>query len=54
MAWMEQQPTMFPVQDFRAYDRHFAIGIGENRFDDSHLHLELNNSQCQLAGEIHL
>ena len=27
----------FPVQDFRADGRHFAIEIGENRFDDSHL-----------------
>ena len=44
----------FPVQDFRADDRHFAIEIGENRFDDSHLYLALNSPQCQLTGEIHL
>jgi tocopherol cyclase len=44
----------FPVQDFRADDRHFAIEIGENRFDDSHLYLALNTPQCQLTGEIHL
>jgi tocopherol cyclase len=44
----------FPVQDFRADDRHFAIKIGENRFDDIHLYLALNSPQCQLAGEIHL
>jgi hypothetical protein len=43
-----------PVGDFRADDRRFAIEIGENRFDDSHLFLALNNSQCQLTGEIHL
>jgi tocopherol cyclase len=45
---------MFPVTDFRAYDRHFAIDIGENRFDDSHLYLALNSPQCHLTGEIHL
>ena len=44
----------FPVADFRADDRHFAIEIGENRFDDSHLHLALNNPQCHLTGEIQL
>ena len=31
----------FPFQHFRADDRHFAIEIGENRFDDSHLYLAL-------------
>jgi tocopherol cyclase len=44
----------FPVQDFQADDRHFAIEIGENQFDDSHLHLALNDPQCKLTGEIHL
>jgi tocopherol cyclase len=44
----------FPVQDFRADDGRFAIEIGENRFDDSHLYLALNSPQCQLTGEIHL
>ena len=44
----------FPIQDFRADDRRFAIEIGKNRFDDSHLFLALNNPQCQLTGEIHL
>ena len=44
----------FPVQDFRADDRRFALEIDENRFDDSHLYLALEDPQCQLAGEIHL
>lgn len=44
----------FPTDDFRADDRHFAIEIGENRFDDSHLYLALDDPQCKLTGEIHL
>ena len=44
----------FPFQDFRADDRRFALEIGENRFDDSHLYLALDDPQCQLAGEIYL
>lgn len=44
----------FPVADFQADDRHFAIGIGGNRFDDRHLHLALETPNCQLTGEIHL
>ena len=44
----------FPVQDFRADDQNFAIEIGENRFDDSHLYLTLDDPQSQLEGEIHL
>lgn len=44
----------FPVADFRADDRHFAIEIGGNRFDDRHLHLALETPHCQLTGEIRL
>jgi len=44
----------FPCADFRADDRRFAIEIGNNRFDDSHLDLALDAPECQLAGEIHL
>jgi hypothetical protein len=44
----------FPFADFRADDRHFAVEIGESRFDDSHLYLALNSPHCQLTGEIHL
>lgn len=44
----------FPLHEFQADDRHFAIEIAENRFDESHLNLALNNPQCQLTGEIHL
>lgn len=44
----------FPVADFQADDRHFAIEIGGNRFDDRHLHLALETPNCQLTGEIHL
>jgi hypothetical protein len=44
----------FPIQDFRADDRHFSIKIGENRFDDRHLSLALNSPECQLTGDIHL
>lgn len=44
----------FPIQVFRADDRHFAIEIGENQFNDRQLSLNLNNPQCQLAGEIQL
>jgi len=43
----------FPFQDFRADDRHFAVGIAENRFDGNHLHLAVNDPACQLTGEIH-
>ena len=44
----------FPSTDSRADDWRFAIEIGENRFDDRHLHFALYAPQCQLAGEIHL
>ena len=44
----------FPFTDFRADDQHFAIEIGENRFDDSHLYLALDRPHGQLTGEIHL
>ena len=44
----------FPLQEFRADDRRFSIEIGENRFDDRHLSLALEDSDCQLAGEIQL
>jgi hypothetical protein len=44
----------FPFTDFRADARLFAIEIGENRFDESHLSLSLNTPQLHLAGEIHL
>lgn len=44
----------FPFADFRADDRRFAIEIGNNRFDGSHLRLALDAPQCQLTGEIRL
>ena len=44
----------FPLTDFRADASHFAIEIGENRFDERHLSLSLDNPQIRLAGEIHL
>lgn len=44
----------FPVQDFQADDRTFSIKVNENRFDDRHLSLALDDPQCQLTGEIQL
>jgi tocopherol cyclase len=44
----------FPFQDFRANKRRFAIKIGENQFDESHLYLALDDPQCHFTGEIHL
>lgn len=44
----------FPVKDFQADDRTFAIKVNENRFDDRHLSLALDDPQCQLTGEIQL
>ncbi|HEX7556886.1 MAG TPA: tocopherol cyclase family protein, partial [Leptolinea sp.] len=44
----------FPFADFRADDRRFAIEVGENRFDDSHLYLALGSPECDLTGEIKL
>ncbi|TFG46409.1 MAG: hypothetical protein E4H31_01405, partial [Dehalococcoidia bacterium] len=44
----------FPFQDFKADDRRFAIGLAENRFDNNHLQLAINDPQCQLTGEVHL
>lgn len=44
----------FPVTDFRADDRRFAIEIGENRFDSSQLYLALDGPDDQFIGEIHL
>jgi hypothetical protein len=43
----------FPYEDFRSDGRHFSLEIGENRFNDSHLQLALNDPQCQITGEIH-
>ena len=44
----------FPFEDFRADDRHFALEIGENQFNDRLLNLAINSPQCHLTGEIHL
>ncbi len=44
----------FPAADFRASDQRFSIEIGENRFDDRHLHLALNHPHWQLTGDVHL
>jgi tocopherol cyclase len=46
--------TKFPLADFRAEERRFAVQIGENRFDESHISLALDSPECQLTGEIHL
>ncbi len=46
--------TKFPLAEFRAEERRFAIQIGENRFDESHVSLALDSPECQLTGEIHL
>lgn len=42
----------FPIQDFRADDRHFRIEINQNRFDDRQLSLALVSDACQLSGNI--
>lgn len=42
----------FPVADFTADDRHFAIEIGENQFNESQLRVALDHSDCQLTGDI--
>lgn len=42
----------FPFQDFQADDRHFTVGIAENRFDGRNLHLAVNDAACQLSGEV--
>jgi hypothetical protein len=44
----------FPLQNFWADDRSFAIEIGENRFDGSHLSVSLERPEGQLAGQINL
>lgn len=44
----------FPFHEFWSNDHHFEIRIGENQFNDRHLKLAIDDSQCQLNGEIHL
>lgn len=44
----------FPFEDFWADDRRFALEIGENQFDDSHLELALKRPEGQLTGHIQL
>jgi hypothetical protein len=44
----------FPIQHFWADDRSFAIEIGENRFDGSHLSVSLERPEGQLTGQINL
>ena len=44
----------FPLQEFQADDRRFSIELGKSRFDDRHLSLALEDSHCQLSGEIQL
>lgn len=44
----------FPYEDFRANDRRFALEIGENRFDGSHLELALERLEGRLTGQIQL
>lgn len=42
----------FPFQHFWADDRSFAIEIGENQFDGSHLSVSLERPEGQLTGQI--
>lgn len=42
----------FPFAHFWADDRSFAIEIGENRFDGSHLSVSLERPEGQLTGQI--
>jgi len=44
----------FPFQYFQADSRRFALKIGENSFDGSHLSLALDRPEGQLTGEITL
>lgn len=44
----------FPMADFKAEERIFAIQIAKNRFDEKHLSLALDTSECQLVGEIQM
>ena len=44
----------FPLTDFRADERKFSIGLDKNRFDEHHLHIELDTTSCQLKGDIQL
>ena len=44
----------FPLTDFRADDRKFSIGLDKNRFNERHLHLELDAAGCQLECNIQL
>jgi hypothetical protein len=44
----------FPFQDFRSDGLRFALEIGNNKFDDSHLSIDLDRSECHISGEIRL
>ncbi|MBE0697125.1 MAG: hypothetical protein IH586_09390 [Anaerolineaceae bacterium] len=44
----------FPFQQFQADPSRFALEIGKNCFDDSHLSLDIERSEGQISGEIHL
>ena len=40
------------MADFQAEERRFAIQIADNRFDESHITLALDDPECQLLCEI--
>jgi len=42
----------FPFEQFQADFPHFRLNIGENHFDSSHLDVNINEPEGQLAGEI--
>ncbi len=46
--------TTYPMTAFQAEERRFDIRIGENRFNEKHISLELNSSECQLSGEVQM
>jgi hypothetical protein len=42
----------FPFEQFRADFPHFRLSIGENQFDSSHLSVNIQQPEGQLAGEV--